>query len=263
MRKITLGLILCSMVTLCFAGQRPLEGFKYASEKAPVGNEWESPENIALNKEQPRAWFFSFQDVESARKVLPENSKYWLSLNGDWKFNWAPDPDSRPKDFYQTTFDVSGWDNIPVPSSWNIYGIQKDGSLKYGVPIYVNQPVIFMHKVKVDDWRGGVMRTPPTNWTTYKYRNEVGSYRRDFDIPQDWDGREVFINFDGVDSFFYLWINGQYVGFSKNSRNTASFNITPYLQKGKNTVAAEVYRSSEARSSKHRICSAYRVSSVP
>ena len=82
MRKITLGLILCSMVTLCFAGQRPLEGFKYASEKAPVGNEWESPENIALNKEQPRAWFFSFQDVESARKVLPENSKYWLSLNG-------------------------------------------------------------------------------------------------------------------------------------------------------------------------------------
>lgn len=94
------------------------------------------------------------------------------------------DPDSRPKDFYQTTFDVSGWDNIPVPSGWNIYGIQKDGSLKYGVPIYVNQPVIFMHKVKVDDWRGGVMRTPPTNWTTYKYRNEVGSYRRDFDIPK-------------------------------------------------------------------------------
>ena len=76
--------------------------------------------------------------------------------------------------------------------------IQKDGSLKYGVPIYVNQPVIFMHKVKVDDWRGGVMRTPPTNWTTYKYRNEVGSYRRDFDIPQDWDGREVFISFDGT-----------------------------------------------------------------
>lgn len=245
MRKITLGLILCSMVTLCFAGQRPLEGFKYASGKAPVGNEWESPENLALNKEQPRAWFFSFQDVESARKVLPENSKYWLSLNGDWKFNWAPDPDSRPKDFYQTTFDVSGWDNIPVPSSWNIYGIQKDGSLKYGVPIYVNQPVIFMHKVKVDDWRGGVMRTPPTNWTTYKDRNEVGSFRRDFDIPQDWDGREVFISFDGVDSFFYLWINGQYVGFSKNSRNTANFNITPYLQKGKNTVAAEVYRSSD------------------
>lgn len=245
MRKITLSLILCSMAILCFAVQKPLDGYSYAFEKAPAGNEWESPENLALNKEQPRAWFFSFQDVASARKVLPENSKYWMSLNGDWKFHWASNPDLRPKDFYQTGFDVSSWDNIPVPSSWNIYGVQKDGNLKYGVPIYVNQPVIFQHKVKVDDWRGGVMRTPPTNWTTYKDRNEVGSFRRDFDIPQDWDGREVFISFDGVDSFFYLWINGQYVGFSKNSRNNASFNITPYLQKGKNTVAAEVYRSSD------------------
>ena len=140
---------------------------------------------------------------------------------------------------------MTSWDVIPVPSSWNIYGIQKDGSLKYGTPIYVNQPVIFQHSVKVDDWRGGVMRTPPANWTTYKHRNEVGSFRRDFEIPQDWDGREVFISFDGVDSFFYLWINGKYVGFSKNSRNTANFNITPYLQKGKNIVAAEVYRSSD------------------
>lgn len=246
MRKITLGLILCWLALQSFAIQPPLGGFNYSSEKAPVGNEWESPENLALNKEQPHAYFFPFQDVANARKVLPENSKYWQSLNGDWKFNWSPDPTSRPKDFYKTDFDATSWDNIPVPSSWNIYGIQKDGSLKYGVPIYVNQPVIFMHSVKVDDWRGGVMRTPPTNWTTYKHRNEVGSFRRDFEIPEDWDGREVFISFDGVDSFFYLWINGQYVGFSKNSRNTANFNITKYLQKGKNVVAAEVYRNSDA-----------------
>lgn len=245
MRKITLGLIVCCLALQCFANQPPLKGFSYASAEAPSGNEWQSPENLALNKEQPHAYFFNFQDVEHARKVLPENSKYWQSLNGDWKFNWAPDPDSRPKDFFKTEFDVSNWDNIPVPSSWNIYGIQKDGSLKYGVPIYVNQPVIFQHQVKVDDWRGGVMRTPPTHWTTYKHRNEVGSFRRDFEIPQDWDGREIFIDFDGVDSFFYLWINGQYVGFSKNSRNTASFNITKYLQKGKNVVAAEVYRNSD------------------
>lgn len=245
MHKIITSIIVCSLAIPSFANQPVLEGFSYALEKAPTGKEWESPENLALNKEQPHAYFFSFQDQESARKVLPENSKFWQSLNGDWKFHWAPTPDARPADFYQTDFDVSSWDHIPVPSSWNIYGIQKDASLKYGVPIYVNQPVIFQHSVKVDDWRGGVMRTPPTNWTTYKDRNEVGSFRRDFEIPQDWDGREVFINFDGVDSFFYLWINGQYVGFSKNSRNTASFNITSYLQKGKNTVAAEVYRSSD------------------
>ena len=238
------GLLCCSLSIQSFADQ-PLEGFTYGSVNAPTGKEWESPENLALNKEQPHAYFFPFQHLDNARKVLPENSKYWQSLDGDWKFHWAPDPDSRPKDFYQTEYDVSSWDAIPVPSSWNIYGIQKDGSQKYGTPIYVNQPVIFQHSVKVDDWRGGVMRTPPANWTTYKDRNEVGSFRRDFEIPQDWDGREVFISFDGVDSFFYLWINGQYVGFSKNSRNTANFNITPYLQKGKNTVAAEVYRSSD------------------
>ncbi len=239
------ALLFCTVANVC-AQQTPLKGFYYSRAANPTGDEWQSPENLALNKEQPRAWFFSFQDVESARKVLPENSIFWQSLNGNWKFNWAPDPDSRPKDFYKNEFDVSSWDIIPVPSSWNIYGIQKDGSLKYGVPIYVNQPVIFQHSVKVDDWRGGVMRTPPTTWTTYKHRNEVGSYRREFNIPQDWNGREVFIQFDGVDSFFYLWINGQYVGFSKNSRNTARFNITPYLRKGTNTVAAEVYRSSDA-----------------
>lgn len=238
------GLLCCSLSIQSFADQ-PLEGFTYGSVNAPTGKEWESPENLALNKEQPHAYFFPFQHLDNARKVLPENSKFWQSLDGDWKFHWAPDPDSRPKDFYQTEYDVSSWDAIPVPSSWNIYGIQKDGSQKYGTPIYVNQPVIFQHSVKVDDWRGGVMRTPPANWTTYKDRNEVGSFRRDFEIPQDWDGREVFISFDGVDSFFYLWINGQYVGFSKNSRNAANFNITPYLQKGKNTVAAEVYRSSD------------------
>ena len=245
MQKLAFCLLLCSFTLQSFATVDPLKGYQYAAEQAPKGNEWESPENLALNKEQPRAWFFSFQDQESARKVLPENSTYWQSLNGDWKFNWVRTPEERPKDFYQTNFDVSGWDNIPVPSSWNIVGLQKDGTQKYGTPIYVNQPVIFQHKVAVDDWRGGVMRTPPENWTTFKDRNEVGSYRREFTIPQDWEDKEVFINFDGVDSFFYLWINGQYVGFSKNSRNTASFNITPYLVKGKNIVAAEVYRSSD------------------
>ena len=109
----------------------------------------------------------------------------------------------------------------------------------------MNQPVIFYHERKVDDWRKGVMRTPPTDWTTYEYRNEVGSYVREFEVPNNWEGREIFIDFDGVDSFFYLWINGKYVGFSKNSRNVASFDITPYLQKGKNKVAVEVYRNSD------------------
>ncbi len=247
MKKLLIIILLFeSFVSAAFAVRDSLGGFQYALVQAPDGKEWESPERLALNKEQPRATFFSFADVVSARKVLPEHSAYWMSLNGDWKFKWVPNPDERPKDFQRTDYDVSAWDDIHVPSSWNIYGIQKDGTQKYGTPIYVNQPVIFQHKVAVDDWRGGVMRIPPAHWTTYKHRNEVGSYRRDFTLPAGWNGREVFINFDGVDSFFYLWINGQYVGFSKNSRNTASFNITPYLTAGKNTVAVAVYRSSDA-----------------
>ena len=245
MQKLAVSLLLCCLTTTGSAQVEALNGFRYAIEQGPRGNEWESPENIALNKERPRAYFFSFQDKESARKVLREHSNFWLSLNGDWKFNWVRTPEERPKDFYQSSYDDSNWDIIPVPSSWNIYGIQKDGTRKYGTPIYVNQPVIFQHKVAVDDWRGGVMRTPPASWTTYKDRNEVGSYRREFTIPEGWDQKEIFIDFDGVDSFFYLWINGQYVGFSKNSRNTASFNITDYLKEGKNVVAVEVYRSSD------------------
>ena len=245
MRKITLSVILCCCALQMNADRQPVPGFNYAVTEAPTGKEWESPELQALNKEQPRAYFFAFQDVESARKVLPENSTYWKSLDGMWKFHWASTPDQRPKAFFQPTFDVSGWDDIPVPSSWNIYGIQKDGSRKYGTPVYVNQKVIFHHSVKVDDWRGGVMREPNKEWTTYKDRNEVGSFRRNFEIPANWDGRQIYISFDGVDSFFYLWINGKYVGFSKNSRNTAAFDITKYLQKGQNTVAVEVYRNSD------------------
>ncbi len=223
-----------------------LAGFRYGTELAPTGKEWESVQDLSLNKEQPHAWFFSFENVGQARKVLPENSKYWQSLNGTWKFHWAPSPDVRPADFHKPGFDATAWDNIPVPSSWNIVGLQKDGTQKYGTPIYVNQPVIFQHRVAVDDWKGGVMRKAPDSWTVAKCPNEVGSYLRTFTVSADWKGREVFISFDGVDSFFYLWINGHYVGFSKNSRNTAEFNITPYLNKeGENTVAVEVYRSSD------------------
>ena len=227
------------------AQHKTLAGFAYGNPAAPTGDEWQSPENLSLNKEYPRAYFFSFNNEKQATQVLPEYSPYWQSLNGQWRFHWCKTPDQRPKDFYKTDYDTSKWDAIPVPSNWNVYGIQKDGSLKYGLPIYVNQPVIFYHERKVDDWRKGVMRTPPTDWTTYEYRNEVGSYVREFEVPNNWEGREIFIDFDGVDSFFYLWINGKYVGFSKNSRNVASFDITHYLQKGKNKVAVEVYRNSD------------------
>lgn len=225
-----------------------LGGYFYQQQEAPTGWEWQSPDSVAVNKLQPHAWFFSFRNIEEARKVLPENSSYWKSLDGMWKFHWAPNPDERPKDFFRTDYDVSKWDDIKVPMNWNMAGLQRDGKNKYGDPLYSNQRVIFQHSWQpMNDWKGGVMRTPPKDWMTYRNRNEVGSYRRTFSVPADWKGQEIYLNFDGVDSFFYLYINGKYVGFSKNSRNLAEFNITPYLNKEgeENTVAVEVYRHSD------------------
>ena len=225
-----------------------LGGYFYQQQAAPTGWEWQSPDSVAVNKLQPHAWFFSFRNIDEARKVLPENSSYWKSLDGMWKFHWAPNPDERPKDFFRTDYDVSKWDDIKVPVSWNMAGLQRDGKNKYGDPLYSNQRVIFQHSWQpMNDWKGGVMRTPPKDWMTYRNRNEVGSYRRTFTVPADWKGQEIYLNFDGVDSFFYLYINGKYVGFSKNSRNLAEFNITPYLNKEgeENTVAVEVYRHSD------------------
>lgn len=238
------GILCCSPA---LAGD-VLGGYFYQQQEAPTGWEWQSPDSVAVNKQQPHAWFFSFRNIDEARKVLPENSSYWKSLDGMWKFHWAPNPNERPKDFFRTDYDVSKWDDIKVPMNWNMAGLQRDGKNKYGDPLYSNQRVIFQHSWQpMNDWKGGVMRTPPKDWMTYRNRNEVGSYRRTFTVPADWKGQEIYLNFDGVDSFFYLYINGKYVGFSKNSRNLAEFNITPYLNKEgeENTVAVEVYRHSD------------------
>ena len=243
---LALGLLL--MAEAVAAQPAALQGFAYEERPvAPSGQEWQSPELLALNKEQSQAWGFHFPTEEAARCVLPERGAYWQSLDGTWKFHWCRTPEERAKGFEAPAYDVTTWDDIEVPGCWNVQGIQKDGSLKYGVPIYVNQKVIFEHQVAVDDWRGGVMRKPRNpQWTVNEFPNEVGSYRRTFTVPADWAGRTVFINFDGVDSFFYLWVNGHYVGFSKNSRNTSSFDITRFLRKsGEQVVAVEVYRNSD------------------
>ena len=232
-------------------GGRPLlGGYAYDTQvKGPDGREWDDPTRVALNKLQPHAWFFSFKNAEEATGVLPEKSSFWKSLNGQWQFCWVGNPDERPLGFYATDYkmgeDRHEWNNVEVPMNWPVAGLQPDGTQKWGMPIYSNQRVIFQHQVKVDDWKEGVMREPAKDWLTYKNRNEVGSYRRTFTVPEEWDGREVYLDFDGVDSFFYLYINGRYVGFSKNSRSTASFDITPYLVSGENVVACEVYRQSD------------------
>ena len=245
--KTTFLAILLAFTSTFLSAQNTWQGFSFQTDAPePDGTEWQSPERLSLGKQLPHAYFFHFADAEAALQVLPGDSKYYRTLDGTWKFHWSADPEGRAKGFADPAFDVTGWDDIQVPGCWNVQGLGQHGEMKYGVPIYVNQPVIFYHEVKEGDWKQGVMREPKDQrWTTYKYRNEVGSYRRSFTVPKEWIGRRVYINFDGVDSFFYLWINGRYVGFSKNSRNTARFDISHYLIGGENTVAVEVYRSSD------------------
>ena len=188
----------------------------------------ENEQVIGRNKEPGRTTSFFYEEVAAAIQDNHAQSPWFESLNGDWKFHWAPDPDNRPADFYKPDFDVSGWDDIPVPSNWQMKG--------YGVPLYSNIPYPF----KKDPPR--VMGEPPEEFTSYSQRNPVGSYRRTFTVPESWSGRQVFLQFDGVDSAFYLWINGKEAGYSQGSRTPALFNITDYLAPGSNELAVEVYR---------------------
>ena len=245
MRKLLVVMGLTLTTSVAMQAQANLKGFSYDKQEQPTGQEWQSPEAYAHGKLQPRAHFYSFKTVSEALGVLPEKSSYYQSLNGAWRFHWVGNPEEREVNFFKPEYNDEKWDTVNVPMSWNIYGLQKDGKQKYGTPIYLNQRVPFFHQVKVDDWKGGVMRTPPENYTMYKHRNEVGAYRRTFTVPSSWEGQSVYVNFDGVDSFFYIWVNGHYVGFSKNSRNRASFDISPYLKQGENTLAVEVYRNND------------------
>lgn len=198
--------------------------------------DWENPQNLSQGREEARAFFVPFANRDEALKGHRRDSSLVRCLNGQWKFHWSPSPDKRPLDFYKPETDVSQWAEIDVPSNWQMRG--------YGTPIYSNQSYTF-----VRDWPR-VMSKPVTDrekkYTTPQTEpNAVGSYRRDVELPADWAGRQVFLRFDGVDSFFYLFVNGHKVGFSKDSRTAAVFDVTKYMKPGRNVIAAEVYRYSD------------------
>jgi beta-galactosidase len=193
--------------------------------------DWENPRVIGINKEDPHVTVVPFSDRVQALSKRREGSPFYISLNGPWKFNWVPEPGKRPADFFRTDYDVSTWKEIPVPSNWEMQG--------YGIPIYTN----ITYPFKRDAPR--VMSEPPQNYTTYSHRNPVGSYRRTFAVPAGWQGREIFLTFDGVASAFYVWVNGEKVGYSEGARTPAEFNITRFLKPGQNMLAAEVYRFSD------------------
>ncbi len=199
-----------------------------SAQNVPLPPELENEQVLNLNKELPHATLMPYADVTQAMAAKRLESPFARSLNGDWSFHYVPRPEQRPVDFYRPEYDVSGWKTIPVPSCWQMQG--------YGVPEYTN----FTYPFKNDPPH--VTSEPPKDYTAYEDRDPVGSYRRNFEVPATWAGRRVFLTFDGVDSNLYLWINGQRVGYSTNSRAPAEFDITKYLHAGQNVLAAQVFR---------------------
>jgi beta-galactosidase len=189
------------------------------SINAQTQNDWENPDVNGINKENPHA--YSFLSEEKANKPMVR------SLNGIWKFRWSPDPQSRPLDFYAENYSTQNWNDILVPGNWELQG--------FGTPIYTN----IRYPFKRDPPK--VTSEPEKNFTSYLQRNPVGSYCTTFTIPETWNKKDVFINFGGVLSAMYVWVNGKKVGYSENSMSPAEFDITNYIRKGENKLAVEVY----------------------
>ena len=183
--------------------------------------DWENQQVIGINKLPYHATL----TLPSERKEHEE----WMSLDGVWRFHWAKDPESRPIDFWQKEYDASDWSEIVVPGNWQTQG--------FGIPIYTNIKYPFKKEPPF------VTKEPPTGYWSYAHRNPVGSYLTTFDVEDM--NRHFILHFDGVKSAFYVWINGQQVGYSQNSMSPAEFDITPYVKRGENKLAVEVYRWSD------------------
>jgi beta-galactosidase len=185
-------------------------------------NEWKDPKINQVNRAPMHTNFFAYESEELAAQGVKENSANFLSLNGTWKFFWVKNADARPMDFYKTTFDDKGWHTMEVPGVWELNG--------YGDPIYVNIGYA---------WRNQFKNNPPEIPIE---DNHVGSYRREITIPANWSGKQIFAHFGSVTSNLYLWINGQFVGYSEDSKLEAEFNITNFVKPGKNIFAFQTFR---------------------
>jgi beta-galactosidase len=181
--------------------------------------EWENPAVFQINREKPTATFYRYNNESDALKNGSwSNSPFYKSLNGTWDFYYADDISGRPSDFYKTDFSLKGWDKIQVPSNWELKG--------FGIPFYTN--IIYMF--------------PPNPPFIPHNMNNNGSYKRDFEVPENWTGKDIYLNFEGISGAMYVWINGKKVGYNEDSKTPSTFNITNFVTKGKNTVAVQVLR---------------------
>lgn len=185
-----------------------------------MANDWENHKQLHRNRLPARCAFIPFEDEALALTYDRTRSPAFRLLNGVWKFHYAPTPAHAPADFHEETFDARHWDDLPVPSCWQMHG--------YGKPHYSN--VVYPFPV-----------VPPLVPT----ENPTGSYRRTFVLPREWQGRRITLHFEGVDSAFHVWVNGKEVGFSKGSRIPAQFDITDFVRAGSNVLAVRVYQWSD------------------
>ena len=225
---------------------------------AQTFTEWQDMQVNGVNRMPSRTSFFAFENESLARKGDPKQSQNFLSLHGPWAFRWVEHADGRPTDFFRTDYDDSSWGTMPVPGMWELNG--------YGDPEYVNIGFAWRGHYPMPtqaDYQWGDRsltgddkefvrgvgsltlngRQLPEGWCPPPVKdNHVGSYRRTVTIPDAWDGRQVIAHFGSVTSCIYLWVNGQFVGYSEDSKTACEFDITPYIKKGENLMAFQVFR---------------------
>lgn len=217
------------------------------AQQKPV---WMNQRVFDINKEAPHASFIPFATEQQAMKGEASASPFYKSLNGLWKFKWVPRPAERPMQFYDPGADVSNWDDIPVPSDWQMQG--------YGIPIYVNIQYPFVQGNEAPE-KANSKNTSDNEWGFQsnlllenadpphvpESYNPVGSYRRTFSISANWNDHRVVLHFGAVKSAMFVWVNGKKVGYSQGSKTPAEFDITNYLNEGENTLAVQVFRWSD------------------
>ena len=193
--------------------------------------EWENERVNSINKEKSRCYWIPYRNLEEALIGEKSASSRYLTLNGMWKFNWVKHPALAPSDFWKADFPVYYWDDLMVPSAWQMKG--------YGIPIYTNVP--FPHPSNPPF----ILDSVPPHFTAARLPNPVGSYVREFELPESWEGEEVFLQFEGVESAMYVWLNGHFVGYSEDSRLPAGFHVTKWVRNGTNKLAVQVYQWSD------------------
>ena len=204
---------------------------------AQTGKEWDDPTKTSVNRETAHTLAIPLASEADVAKNDMTQSPYYQSLNGKWKFQWVGNPTSAKDDWCAKDFNDAAWTDIDVPSSWQVWGVNNNKN--WDKPLYCNVQYPF----SFDKSTFSVMAERPGWFTNYRTnKNPVGTYRRHFTIPSDWDGRDVYVRFNSVGHGYYLWVNGKRVGYSEDSYLPSEFNITQYLVEGDNTIALQVYR---------------------